>query len=142
MPLPSLLRMVCFFSPKMWRLLRHKYPKKIQKPKTQISGEKKQKKNKIHSLKDRQGHTKHVCKISGSNSQKTAWTLASEEILGFMLEPACTRLPRWDLFDLHDLHMFAMPDLYNVHGLHMFHQVGSAWSSHVSCGDICTSNWW
>ena len=38
--------------------------------KTQISGEK-TKKNKKKSLKARQGHIKHVCKISGSsNSQK------------------------------------------------------------------------
>ena len=27
-------------------------------------------KTKTHALKTRQGHTKHVCRISGSNSQK------------------------------------------------------------------------
>ena len=59
----------CFwlYSPKMWGLLRLKYPKKS---KTQMSDEKTRKAKKKHSLKPRQGHTKHMCKISGSTSQK------------------------------------------------------------------------
>ena len=55
--------------------------------KTQISDEKKQKTN--YSLKTWQGHTKHVCKFSGSNSQKRRGHLHVKGILGFMLEPAC-----------------------------------------------------
>ena len=77
-PLPSLLLMCffCFgfFSPKMWGLLRPKYPKKDTK--TQISQKRykdpniwREKKNK-KTLKARQRHTKQVCKISGYNSQK------------------------------------------------------------------------
>ena len=45
---------------------------------------------KTHSSKARQGYVEHVCKNSGSISQKTAWTWDSEGIWGFMLEPACT----------------------------------------------------
>ena len=56
-PLPSLLRKFFFLSPRMWSLLRPKYPQKIQKPKY-LAGKKKKKK----SLKARQGHIKHVCK--------------------------------------------------------------------------------
>ena len=49
----------------MWVLLRPKHPQKIQKPKYLT----KKTKN-SNSLKVRQGHTNHVCTISGSNSQK------------------------------------------------------------------------
>ena len=71
-----------FHSPKMWGLLRPKYPNKNTI--TQISDGKK-----IASLKARQGHTKSMCKISGSYLSKTAWTLASVVIVSFMLEPDC-----------------------------------------------------
>ena len=71
-PLPSLLRMeffvFLFFSAKMWGPLKPKYLQKIQKPKHLVKNTKKRKKK--HSLKARQGHIKHVCKSSGSNSQK------------------------------------------------------------------------
>ena len=49
--------------------IRRKYPN----PK--MSGGKKN-----HLKKARQGHIKHVCKISGVYLSKTAWTLDSEEI--------------------------------------------------------------
>ena len=51
----------------MWCLLRPNIPKNA---KTQMSDEKTRKAKKKHSLKPRQGHTKHMCKISGSTSQK------------------------------------------------------------------------
>ena len=87
-PLPSLLRMFwVFFSAKMWGPLKPKYLQKIQKPKYLAKKTKRKKKKK--SLKARQGHIKHVCKISGSNSQKRCRQLASEGIRGFVLEPAC-----------------------------------------------------
>ena len=57
-----------FISREMWDLLRPQISPKNTK--TQISDEKKQKQKQKHSLKARQGRTKHVCKISGSNSQK------------------------------------------------------------------------
>ena len=53
----------CFFFRRMWGPPRLQ---KTQKPK--------QKKNN-HSLKARQGHIQHVCKIAGSWLSKTAWTL-------------------------------------------------------------------
>ena len=69
----------------MWDPLIPKYKKKQNKT-NQISGGKKKKKR----YKARQWHIKHVCKIS-----KTAWTLDSERIWGFMLEAACNQSQRW-----------------------------------------------
>ena len=54
----------CFFSPKMWGFLRPQYPPKIQT--SQHLAKNKQ----AYSSKARQGHIKHVCKISGAISQK------------------------------------------------------------------------
>ena len=60
-------QLFCFFSPKMWDILRPKYPQKTKK--TNI-WRKKENENKKKSFKARQGHTKHMRKISRSNSQK------------------------------------------------------------------------
>ena len=65
-PLPSHLRY--FFSPKIWGLLRPKYPQKIQKNKYLAKKIKPEKEP--DSSKARQGHIKHACKKSGSNAQK------------------------------------------------------------------------
>ena len=69
----------------MWGLLIPKYPKKKQKPKYLT---KKTENKKIHSLKARQGHTKHVCKISSSNSEKRRehWHLKEFGVL-FLNQP-------------------------------------------------------
>ena len=55
-------------------LLRPKYPEIYKNPNL---AKRKQKKKKKHLLKAWQGRIKHVCKISGSNSQKRRghWTL-------------------------------------------------------------------
>ena len=70
-PLPTLLRMGFFiycFAENVGSLKTKTSPSTT---KTRIPGEKKQKqKPKKQSLKARQGHIEHVCKISGSNSQK------------------------------------------------------------------------
>ena len=70
-PLPTLLRMGFFiycFAENVGSLKTQTSPRTT---KTRIPGEKKQKqKPKKQSLKARQGHIEHVCKISGSNSQK------------------------------------------------------------------------
>ena len=61
----------CFFSSENVGSLKTQIsPKNI---KAQISGGKKK------SVKDRQGHIKHVCKISGSNSQKRRGHLRRKE---------------------------------------------------------------
>ena len=75
--LPSLLRMLFFFSfrRKCGVSLRPEYPKKIQNPKYLT----KTTTTKQHSLKARQRYTKHVCKISGSNSKKRRGHLHPKE---------------------------------------------------------------
>ena len=69
-PLPSILRLffcLVFFAKNVGSLktqISQKYTK------TQICDEKNKRTKTPHSLKARQGHTKYVCKISGSNSKK------------------------------------------------------------------------
>ena len=55
----------CFFAGIVGSRRRPKYPQKNTNPNIWP-----QKKKEIHSLKARQGHIKHVCKFSGSISQK------------------------------------------------------------------------
>ena len=78
-----------FISQETWVPLRPKYPKKDKNPKL---WRKKRKQKKKHSKKARLGHIEQVqnFNFSGSYLSKTAWTLDSEGIRGFMLESACT----------------------------------------------------
>ena len=61
-----------------------------QKCKNPNNWRKKTQNTKPHSLKARQGHIKHVCKISGSNSQKRRGHWPLKEFWGLWFEPAWT----------------------------------------------------
>ena len=88
-PLPSLIRMCLFlfFSLEMWDPLRPKYPKKYENPNT-WRGE-----NKNKTVKRLGRGTLNACaKFQSLYLSKTAWTLDSEGIWGYKLEPACVQL--------------------------------------------------
>ena len=77
-----------------------------------MSDEKTRKAKKKHSLKPRQGHTKHMCKISGSTSQKRRghWHQNEFGVLG-LNRPAATSY--WLVF--------LGCDHGSVHGLSLIH---------------------
>ena len=81
---------VFFFShPKMWGLLRPKYPPKMQKPKGLAEKTKKQKKTK-NLIRWRLGRgTLNTCKISGSNFKKRRGHWRLKVFWDFMHGPAC-----------------------------------------------------
>ena len=82
----------CFFggrggSLEIWDPLRPKYPKIYKNP--NIWRNKKQKQKKLF-VKRSAGAPKTRVQFFRVYPSKTAWTLDSEGIWGFMLEPACT----------------------------------------------------
>ena len=90
-PLPSPLLFI-YFSPETWDPLRPKKKKrKIKKNTHTHTHIWRRKQQKIRFCTG----TLNTCKISGSYLWKTAWTLNSEGIWGFILEPACKPLIWW-----------------------------------------------
>ena len=71
----------------MWDPLRPKYTKKYKKPKYLATKKQRNKKN-IHKRLGRGTCTLSTC-AKNQGLSKTARTLDSEGISGFMLEPAC-----------------------------------------------------